>query len=75
MLILHARTQPRAGQAVNLAGILATLRQDPATRARAIGPEADPEAVAATLTEDQIEGVVRTLGDSVRVVDDTAIGQ
>jgi hypothetical protein len=49
------------------------LRQDRATQVRAIGREEDPEALAATLNEEQIQGLTEELGGQVRVVDDTPI--
>ena len=73
MLILHLRTLPPGAERVNLADVLSRLRRDRATRARAIGREHDPEALAAVLTDDQIQGLTEEFGGQVQVVADTPI--
>jgi hypothetical protein len=70
MLILPARTLPPGAEPVSLAGLLARLRQDQATQVRAIGREEDPEALAATLSEEQIRGLMEELAGLVLVFDD-----
>jgi hypothetical protein len=73
VLILPARELPAGAQPVDLSDLLARLRQDPATRARVIGDAQDPDALAATLSEDQIEALNEMLEGRVRIVDDTPI--
>jgi len=72
-VIFHPRTLPAGAVRVDLAELLARLRQDRTTQARAIGPEGNPEALAATLPEDQIQGLIQELGGRVRVIDDADI--
>jgi hypothetical protein len=49
------------------------LRLDRATQVRAIGREEAPEALAATLNEEQIRGLTEEFVGQLRVVDDIPI--